>query len=353
MKPKKLFPRVIVLCLVSFVIVNGPAVSQISTGSSTSLFQSHDLLSLTLSMDMRTVLRDRGDERDQHQASIYYLSTDGDTVVVPLRVRTRGYFRRDPINCNFPPLRLNFAKETSMNTIFQGQNKLKLVTHCRSRGDQYEQNILKEYLAYRLYNLFTEESYRVRLLKLSYADSEGKKDTLIKMGFFIESTEQMTLRNLCQEVEIKNVRQEHCDLEKITVLSVFQYMIGNTDWSVPVFHNIDLIQKQASDPPVPVPFDFDWCGLVNASYTVPSEALDIDNVRTRLYRGFCRTETEFEQALQEFRDREEEIYSIIDSIPHLAERERDETMRYMQQFFKIINNPKMVRKEFFDNCRTE
>lgn len=353
MKPLKSITGIILLLLISSITYIDSALSQNVPDSSALLFRSHDLLSLTLSMDIKTVLRDRGDVWEQHPASISYLSDGGNTVVVPLKIRTRGYFRRDPMNCNFPPLRLNFAKQTSLNTIFQGQDKLKLVTHCRSRSDQYEQNVLKEYLAYRLYNLFTDESYRVRLIKLKYADSEGKRDTLIKMGFLIEPTEQMAARNSCQYIEIQKVRQERCHREKTTVLSIFQYMIGNTDWSIPVLHNIDLIQKNAGDPPVAVPFDFDWCGLVNASYAIPAEVLGIDNVRTRLYRGFCRNDEEFEQALQKFRDREDEIYQVIDSVPHLSKGERDETIRYMQQFFKTINNPKMVRKEFFENCRAE
>ena len=257
------------------------------------------------------------------------------------------------MNCDFPPLRLNFAKNTTQNSIFKGQDKIKLVTHCRTRGDQYEQNVLKEYLAYRLYNLFTEESYRVRLAEIRYADSGGKRDTIYKMGFLIEPAEQLASRNNKGYIEIKNVKQEHCDRDKMTMLSVFQYMIGNTDWSVPALHNIDLIQSEPSDNPVAVPFDFDWCGLVNAPYAVPSENLNIDNVRTRLFRGYCRSEEEFEAVFREFRSKEKEIYATFESVPGLNERELEKTIRYIDRFFNILSNPNLVRNEFYNKCRTE
>ncbi|MCK4748538.1 MAG: hypothetical protein KAT15_15910, partial [Bacteroidales bacterium] len=215
------------------------------------------------------------------------------------------------------------------------------------------QNVLKEYLAYRLYNLFTEESYHVRLAELVYADSEGRRDTLRKMGFLIEPTEQMASRNQHTYIEIKNVQQVQCDSQKTIVLSVFQYMIGNTDWSVPVPHNIDLIQKQPGIAPVAVPFDFDWCGMVDAPYAVPAENLEINDVRIRLYRGYCRTEDEFEQVFRKFVEKKYEVYKTIESVPYLKDRERDKVHRYMDQFYETLENPKAVKKDFYKKCRTD
>ncbi|MFC2080639.1 hypothetical protein ACFLR8_00330 [Bacteroidota bacterium] len=336
---------------------------QFSTGSITAsymnpdepgpLFETNEPLSLTLTMDIREVIGDTDDEQNQYPAEISYGSPGGDTIVVPLQIRTRGHFRKNPINCDFPPLRLNFSTVSAKNSIFEGQDKLKLVTHCRSRGTQYEQNVLDEYLAYRLYNLFTEESYRVRLVELTYADSDGKKDTLRKMAILIESAEQMALRNKSNYIEVKNVQQNKCDRQKTSVLSVFQYMIGNTDWSVPVPHNIDLLQKQPGIDPVAVPYDFDWCGMVDAPYAFPAENLGIDNVRTRLFRGYCRTNDEFELVFQEFRDKKDEIFNTIESVPHLNDRELEKVKKYIGQFYKILDNPKSVKNEFYNKCRTD
>ncbi|MFC2111879.1 hypothetical protein ACFLTA_01285 [Bacteroidota bacterium] len=344
MKPLSQLIRIIFLLLV--------VIPQETLGETSLLFQSDETLVLTLKMDVRAVTCDVGDKREEHTAEISYLSEEGKNIIIPVEVRTRGHFRRDPANCDFPPLRLNFSEEATKNSIFEGQDKLKLLTHCRTRGSKYEQNVLKEYLVYLLYNLFTPESYKVRLAELTYVDSEGKKDTLRKMGFFIEPTKQVAKRNSGELLNIKNVQQNQCDPFKTNVMSIFQYMVGNTDWSVPAGHNIDLLRYELTDPPIAVPYDFDWCGLVNSPYAVPNEMLGIDNVKTRLFRGYCQTEDEFQRAFQEFRDREEQIYKTIDSVPDLEEREREKIIRYIEQFFEVLHNPKHARREFLESCRT-
>jgi len=352
MKPLKFLKRICVFILTSYIPAVGIVIPQ-TPGELSPLFQSHELLYMTITMDTRTVLNDVDEETNQYPSQISYTSEEGKEIIVPVRIRTRGHFRKDKMNCDFPPLRLNFSEATSGNSLFSGYDKIKLVSHCRSHGNQYEQNVLKEYLAYRLFNLLTEESYRVRLVEFNYADSEEKRDTIKKMGFLLEPTEVMAARNNLNYIEIKYVQYDQCDWDKTTVLSVFQYMIGNTDWSIPAAHNIDLIQNKPSDPPVSVPFDFDWCGLVDAPYAVPNERLDIEDVRTRLFRGFCRSEEEFEKVFQQFRDIEEEIYETIRSVPRLNKREREKTVKYIEQFFITINNPKMVRNEFYNKCRTK
>jgi hypothetical protein len=322
------------------------------TSSDPLLFQSLEPLELTLTMDLRKVLRDIDEEREQHPARISYLNANGDTVSIPLQIRTRGHFRRNPMNCNFPPLRLNFSDTDVMHTLFEGQDKIKLVTHCRSRGRDYEQNVLKEYLAYRLYSLFTDTSFRVRLAHVHYADSEGKKATLHKMAFLLEPAEQMATRNKLNIIEIKNVRQSQCEPFTTTRLSVFQYMIGNTDWSVSVPHNVELLQENPGDAPVTVPYDFDWSGLVNSPYAKPAENLGIRDVKTRLYRGICREEAELDKVLMEFRHKKEMVFRTLDSIQGFDAKERENVRRYLEAFYSTIENPRSVRNEIYDACRT-
>ncbi len=315
------------------------------------LFQSEDVLNISLSMDHRKVLNDVGDDPEQHPAELSYFSPEGELISLPLKIRTRGHFRKNPMNCNFPPLRLNFVKSEVVNTLFEGQDKLKLVTHCRSKGTQYEQNVLKEYLVYKLYNLFTDESYRVRLVEMSYADSRARRDTVYKMAFLLEPPEQMASRNNKNLIEIKNVQQEQCNPVKTTLLSVFQYMVGNTDWSVPVPHNIDLIQDKPGSVPIAVPFDFDWCGLVDAPYAVPAENLGISDVKIRSYRGLCREEEDYRAACQEFRDKKEKIFQTIDSVP-LNEKESEKVRNYIEEFYSMLDNPNLIRLKFSNDCRT-
>ena len=239
-----------------------------------------------------------------------------------------------------------------INTIFVGQEKIKLVTHCRSRHDLYEQNVLKEYLAYKLYNLFAEESYYVRLVHVTYADVKGKLDTLNKMAFLIEPTKQMAQRNGCERLQVSNIHQTKTNKHKTMVMAIFQYLIGNTDWSVWVQHNTILLKEDTSPVPIVVPYDFDWSGLVNPPYAVPSEFLPIETVRTRLYRGYCRTDAELQPALNEFIQSKDEIYQTCNSIPFLSEKELKKVLKYIDDFYKIIENPKKVELEFHSKCRT-
>ena len=314
------------------------------------LFQSDETLYLTLSMDMKTVFSNRKQE-EKHPAVISYNDHPGTKITIPMEVNLRGNFRKDPDNCDFPPLRFDFSKTAVKNTIFEGQDKIKLVTHCRSKLQLYEQNVLKEYLAYKLYNLFTEESYLVRLVHMTYADNKGEFDTIIKMAFLLEPTAQMAARNGCEKLKVSNIHQTKTNRSKTTVMAIFQYMIGNTDWSVWAQHNIVLLKEDTSVVPIVVPFDFDWAGLVNAPYAVPAEFLPIETVKTRLYRGFCSSDAILQPALDEFRQHKDEIYQTCNSIPFLSDRELKKTLKYIDDFFKIIENPKKVELEFHHKCR--
>ena len=358
MRPiKSEVPRLSMLLLLymiplgSPVLLNAQGIHPGAVELPTILFQSDEPLNLTLAMDMKSVLNDR-EEEGSHGAEISYSDHGGNKTTIPLKVNVRGNFRKDRNNCDFPPLRLNFSNTTVKNTVFDGQDKLKLVTHCRSRLDLYEQNVLKEYLAYKLYNLFAAESYLVRLVQLTYADAAGKLDTIKKMAFLLEPTEQMARRNGCEELISSNIHQTKTNVQKTTILAVFQYMIGNTDWSVWAQHNTVLLKEDTSTVPIVVPYDFDWSGLVNAPYAVPAEFLPIEMVSTRLYRGFCRPDDDLLPALDEFRKRKEEIYQTCRSVPFLSERELKKVLKYMDDFFKIIENPKRVELEFHRKCRT-
>ena len=322
------------------------------------LFRENNPIHLQITMDMRTVLRDVGEDPSDHPAVLSYVSESGDTVRIPLKIRPRGHFRKDPANCNFPPLLLDFDKDSLQGTVFQGQNKIKLVTHCRNRNTTFEQNVLEEYLAYRIYNLITEESFMVRLAMITYTDKEGRRDPVEKPGFLLESEEDMALRNHCECMDANMVHQERMDHYKITVLSVFQYLIGNTDWgtrSEEGPHNIVLMRTHPGAIPVAVPYDFDWSGLVNAPYAKPSPNLPvhIDNVRIRLFRGFCRTEEEFQAAFEPFLQHKEEIYQTCRELPLLDSRELSEIEEYIDEFYEILGNPSAVKNEFYEKCRTQ
>jgi hypothetical protein len=354
MKPgnKKTFRFLLLLVLICpinpYILIIAQDIHPGSVEPQISLFQSEEPLYLTLTMDTGSVFQDR-EEEESHPAEIGYTDAEGNSITIPLKINVRGGFRKDSANCDFPPLRLNFEDTTVINTIFEGQDKIKLVTHCQSRSNRYEQNVLKEFLAYSLYNLFAEESYFVRLARMTYADVSGKIDTIKKIGFLIEPTSQMADRNGCEELIISKIQQNQTSKHKTTVLAIFQYMIGNTDWSVWNQHNIVLLKDDTSAEPIVVPFDFDWSGIVNAPYAIP--AGDLPSVKVRYYRNFCITDAELQLALDEFRQHREKIYQTCKSVPFLSARELMKTLQFIDDFFKIIENPQKVDSEFHGNCR--
>ncbi|MEZ4852244.1 MAG: hypothetical protein R3B93_27280 [Bacteroidia bacterium] len=316
------------------------------------LFQSDEILKMTIKTEMRNLLRDRGDERDYHEGVLIY-EQEGVETSLPVELRIRGNFRRKKSTCQFPPIRLKFDSAKVSNSLFADQDKVKLVTHCQSRKAEYQQYLLKEYLVYKMYNQLTDTSFRVRMMEITYIDTGKKPDTLHRYGFVIEDEDHLAARLGGKGLEVPNIHPDRTDYKLINTLSVFEFMIGNTDFSVPGLHNIKLIMTEPGKPPLAVPYDFDWSGLVRAPYAQPNESLGIRNVRVRLFRGFCRTEEEFEETFQIFRDNKNAILGLFRNLEMLDPDVRDDCIQYLEEFYETINDPQKVKRNFLDMCRTD
>ena len=318
--------------------------------SEETLFDAEEPLELTLEADLKPILKDTGDERPYRPARLWYLDQQGDTVSFAIGVKTRGHYRRVYLDCNVPPLRLNFKKKQVKNTVFAGQDKLKLVTHCRDKATAYQQFTLQEYLIYKAYNLITDVSFRVRLVRLAYVDTEDRRKPVTKYGFLIEDEDRLAERFGGRILETGVIHQEATHREQATVLAVFQYMIGNTDWSVPGHHNIKVVFVEPHRPPLTVPYDFDFAGLISPPYAKPDPRLRLSSVRERLYRGYCRTEDEFQAALAPFNEQREAIYALFRDFEYLDERVKDRSLDYLGGFYKAINKPRGVKRAFLAAC---
>ncbi len=315
------------------------------------LFDAEDPLELTLEADLKSIVKDRrDDERPYRPARLWYLDQQGDTVSFDIGVKTRGYYRRIYLDCNVPPLRLNFKKKQVKNTVFAGQNKLKLVTHCKDKAKAYEQFTLQEYLIYKVYNLITENSFRVRLVRLTYIDTGGKRKPVTKYGFLIEDEDLLAERLGGRILKTGVIHQEKTHRELATLLAVFQYMMGNTDWSVPGHHNIKLVFIGPNLPPISIPFDFDMAGLITTPYAKPDYRLHISSVRERLYRGYCRSEDEFQAAFAPFNEQQEAIYALFQDFEYLDEKVKGRSLDYLDDFYKTINKPRSVKRKFLAAC---
>ncbi|MEZ4886175.1 MAG: hypothetical protein R3E32_15680 [Chitinophagales bacterium] len=314
------------------------------------LFEAEDVLELTLTTDLKAVKKDIGEEREYHPATISYLNEEGKTVNVELKVKTRGNSRRSKDMCNFPPLRLNFNDEQSKGTIFEGQNKVKLVAHCQDNDDNYKEYVLREYFVYKAFQALTDKSFRVRLLKMTYVDSEDKNEKMEKYGFIIEGDDFLAARMEGKMLEDKKIHAENTDKPIADRVAIFQFMIGNLDWSVQENHNMKICYN-IGGLPYCIPYDFDLTGIVDAEYALPPEMLPVNTVRDRLYRGFCRTPEEFEVAFEEFRAAKDAIYAIYNESELLSEKYVNNTIKYLDDFYEIINNPKLVKQHFLKKCR--
>jgi hypothetical protein len=317
-----------------------------------SLFSAHDLVEMTLMTDFRVMFKEIKDNADTvfHEATAIYKRSDGSWDTLGAEIRPRGNYRRDPSHCAFPPLSIKFNKKESKNTPFEDLKRLKMVTHCSNSEKIFEQYVLREYLVYRIFNVLTDTSLRVRLARISYIDAEDWEDTIKKFAFFIENDNQMAERVGGKIIETKNIHQDRTDQKHTDLLEVFMFMVGNPDWSVSVQHNVKIIQTSPFLEPIAIPFDFDYCGIVNTNYAAPADELNIASVTQRVFLGFCRTKEEFEACFDLFRLKKEEIYDLYRDLPYLDERSLTWSLRYLDKFYEIIDDPKLVQKEFLKTC---
>ena len=192
-----------------------------------------------------------------------------------MNVRTRGHSRRATGTCTFAPLRIEFTGKTG-GTVFEGHKSLKLGTHCRD-VDSYEQYVYREFAAYKIFNRLTARSFRARLATTTYVDVSNNKPITTRAGLFLEDDDDVAKRLDGETSELQDLSFGHVDGESMMLLSLFEYMIGNTDMSLAKLHNIILV-RASNGTVYPVPYDFDYSGLVNARYAVPAKALNLPTI---------------------------------------------------------------------------
>lgn len=312
------------------------------------LFDTDDLFEITLKFDITEYKRKRSDT-SYLDAVLTYALNKTDTVSKNIRVRARGNIRRTAI-CDFPPLMLNFKMKDSDGTEFAGINKLKIVPYCKMGFENY---ILREYLVYKLYNVLTDYSFRVRLFKINYINSSKEKKIITQYGFAIEPKDMLERRAKAVEITYTGSSQRTIVPEMLDRMAIFNYMIGNTDWSVPINHNVVLFARPESvksDENLIVPYDFDYAGIVNADYAIPFEALPIKTVRERLYTAVCRTEDVFTNELLEFSEKKDEFYKVINDFPYLDERSKKSMISYLDEFYSGFEKRNTLVRKFMNDC---
>lgn len=319
------------------------------------LFADDAVLPVTIEAPIETLMDVRPDKA-YLKGRFTYTEPDGTEKQLALKLRTRGNYRRDPEHCSFAPILLNLKKGDVSDTLFQGQNKLKLVTHCRSNAPGYEQTLLREYIAYRLLQELTSVSYATRLLRVTYTNTEDG-ESLTRYGFVIEDDKAVAKRNGLKKVKTRYLSESENDAERQNLLNVFQYMIGNTEYSLVnpepnrnCCHNSDVLSEGDGPPYKSLIFDFDFAGLVNAPYAQPNPRYPISDVRQRFYRGLCDANELLPETLQAFIDKKDAFYRIVDELEPATKRTKGNILTYLDGFYDVISDPNLVQKRLVAKC---
>lgn len=330
-----------------------PASTQQAAPPATPLFATNDLLRLTLKGDYSTLTRADSDERPTVQGS---LEIGGE--VLQVQLQPRGITRRKKDVCQFPPLRVRFNGAPPANSVFEGQRQLKLVTHCRG-AESFNQYTLMEYAAYRLFNELTPLSFRARLAQVDYIDNGGKL-VARRFAFFIEDIDDVAKRNGMREAKMGT----RFPVTKLTAkdsarFALFEYMIGNLDWAMQAgpggddcCHNSKPIGVGGTSAAqlVPVPYDFDFSGLVNAPYAEPPFGVPVSSVRQRRYRGLCRHNIDAQSLYPDFRAMQGKVATVFASIPGLDGSSQGRAINYLNGFFDDIATDQQAATKILKTC---
>jgi len=338
-----------------FLISGGPG-AKAEPEAVLPLFQSDEVIKFTIEAPLATLIKTAPKSMDPYEGQLT-LDEGGS---FDIKLNARGISRRDKVFCKFPPLMVNFKKGQVKKTLFHSQNKIKLVTHCQ-KSSRYQQLYILEYAIYRAYNALTPLSLRVRMAEITYIDTEGKNKPVIKFGFFIEDIDDLAERNGLEELNIEKLNRADLDSFQAALYALFQYFAGNLDWSTirgpagsNCCHNTKLLirpgESVGNGLVFPVPYDFDFTGIVNAPYATPPEGIKVSGIRMRLYRGACLLNNEIPAVIELFKAKRNEIEKIFRNETLLDAKNKKKTLGYIKDFYEVINDPSLVEKKIIKPC---
>ena len=310
------------------------------------LFETNEPLTLTFHADFGALAKQRGTKKDTLPGTMSFVGPKGDTVTLKVLVNTRGHYRLKI--CQYPPLKIEFDKDQVAGTVFAHQKGLKLVEQCRG-GQTYANYLLEEHLIYRAYNLLTSLSFRTRLARVTYVDANPKHQPDTRWAFFLEDDDRMARRNHAT-VYPSGVNQGETDADQMALFAVFQYMIGNTDWAVSALHNV-VVLRDSSGTYYPVPYDFDWSGVIWPPYANPDPSLNLVNVRQRTFRNSqCYIPAILARLFPRFNAQKDSIYALYRAQEGLEPKRVKQALEYFDDFYHTINDAGATRREFISGC---
>ena len=324
-------------------------ISSDTFSTSIDMFEVAAPMDITLTYDMKAFQREKN--KDEYR-DVHFLYQFNDTTAIEhtLRIKPRGQFRKG--HCSYAPFWLNIRKADIVNDNLQEVKKFKVVTQCKG-GKDYSDYVLKEYLTYKMYNLLSPVSFRVRLVHLKYIDTGRKNKETDSWGFLIEPEEMIAERNDAIVIKNDEISMRYMRTREMDLAALFQYMIGNPDYSIAGRHNMKIMGLPGFGTIgyTPVPYDFDYTGLVNAEYAIPGENLGISSVTQRYFLGPCREDQEYQVAIEHINSHREEILELVSDFPYLSDKHKNEMIAYLEDYFHSASGPNFIESKLKSTCR--
>lgn len=308
--------------------------------------QQDSAVDLYLTADWKEIQKNKKDKA-YVPAKVIIVSANKDSLKLEAKVRTRGHMRLDI--CSFPPLKLKFEKGELSTHHLSSFNEMDIVNHCEE-SDMHDQLLLREYLAYKLWELVSPYYFKVQLIRLHYLKPDGTQAYKSGYAFLMENTEELVARLGARRNKTPVISSSAVEKEPMLRVALFEYMIGNTDWYITNRHNLEFVAIPGFNVLVPIPYDFDYSGLVSAPYAAHHASIDLPSVTTRYYQGKCATEGEVHSTLKSFLDQKEKILMMPHHIQGLSEKSINYSVSYLKEFYDIIENQKKLENLIIEHC---
>jgi len=332
-----LFVKLVMFLFAFPLLVNGQEIR---------LFDGTDPVDLTIRTNLLKLLDNRQEDSEYQEATITLNNALDQTFSFDVKVETRGNFRRDSANCDFPPIRLNFKKKDIVDTYFEGNEKIKIVTHCKTQIPEFDEFVVREYVTYKIYNLLTPVSFEVRLARITYEDTENNLDPIQRIGFLIEDLDHLAERNQMKEFEDPLSIQD-LDKNNAILLSMFQYMIGNTDWIVNMSKNLKTISD--GNTYYAIPYDFDYTMLVGTDYSLGGGRAFL-SPPIQEYKGPCYEMKDILPIANAIEEKRKEVFKTISKEKLLDYESKTHMKNFLTAFFFIIKSEKRIQENILTKC---
>lgn len=318
--------------------------SQNSSNDCKGLFCEESILDLQLELYVDSLLAGGISEETKYHAVLKPLNKKQVTDTFHVYLTKRGHFRKFPNICDFPPLRIHFDRAETAGTEFENLKKIKIVTHCQNNDTAFEQYVIQEYLIYKAYNLLTDYSFKVRLARIRYKDLSKTFPDVTNYTFFIENPANLEKRLNGTCLDTRYIYAKNLDQNQYALMTMFQYMMINQDWSVTLAHNLEIFAQYPDFKLIPIPFDFDMSGLIAIPYKSPTVPFKKGEKPLRNFMGKDIPKESIVAAIDKLRKHKNEIIKIFNTSTLLTQTNRKIIVDHITEFYENTSDMDQINK---------